>query len=423
MNNQKFAKLREQLLELKTGLSQMTSETVVISFRMAVRSISANKMRAALTMLGIIIGVMALVVLVSLVSGATGSVTDAVSDLGTSYLTVTIEDDKGMSVTTDTLLEWMDEEGLGYVTASASDSLIGKHEGNYASMTVYGTTPAYYEVQGLQLSMGRWLKQTDEDNRSYVCVINETAATELIGYTDCVGQTVNINGTGFIVVGVLADAEDSLTSLFSSGSLNAYIPHSTLVSVSDSVGTALTSVYAAAPVEGTMEAAEEAMKGILMERFEQDEDAFEIESQNVLEDTMGSITSVLSILLGGIAAISLVVGGIGIMNIMLVTVTERTREIGIRKAIGASRTTILTQFLMEAVVLCMLGCGLGIFLSWALLQILSAIVVSTGMRFTLNGIVVLLAVVFCFLIGLVFGLYPANKAAKMKPIDALHYGG
>ena len=138
---------------------------------------------------------------------------------------------------------------------------------------------------------------------------------------------------------------------------------------------------------------------------------------------MSSITSVLSILLGGIAAISLVVGGIGIMNIMLVTVTERTREIGIRKAIGASRTTILTQFLMEAVVLCMMGCGMGIFLSWAVLQIVSTIVASTGMRFALNGGVVLIAVVFCFLIGVIFGLYPANKAAKMKPIDALHYGG
>ena len=138
---------------------------------------------------------------------------------------------------------------------------------------------------------------------------------------------------------------------------------------------------------------------------------------------MNSITSVLSILLGGIASISLVVGGIGIMNIMLVTVTERTREIGIRKAIGASRGTILTQFLMEAVVLCMIGCGLGIFLSWSILQIVSTVVASTGVVFTLDGSVVLISVIFCFFIGVIFGLYPANKAAKMKPIDALHYGG
>ena len=138
---------------------------------------------------------------------------------------------------------------------------------------------------------------------------------------------------------------------------------------------------------------------------------------------MSSITSILTILLGGIGAISLVVGGIGIMNIMLVTVTERTREIGIRKAIGASRGTILSQFLMEAVVLCMLGCALGIFLSWAILQTVTTVVSSLNMTFSLDGDVVLIAVVFCFVIGVVFGLYPANKAAKMKPIDALHYGG
>ena len=172
-----------------------------------------------------------------------------------------------------------------------------------------------------------------------------------------------------------------------------------------------------------MEMAETAMTGILMERFEDDDEAFSVSSQSVLEDTMSSITSVLTILLGGIAAISLVVGGIGIMNIMLVTVTERTREIGIRKAIGASRGTILSQFLMEAVVLCMLGCCLGIFLSWAILQTVSTVVSSLDMTFSLDGGVVLIAVVFCFIIGIVFGLYPANTAAKMKPIDALHYGG
>lgn len=138
---------------------------------------------------------------------------------------------------------------------------------------------------------------------------------------------------------------------------------------------------------------------------------------------MSSVTSMLTVMLGGIAAISLVVGGIGIMNIMMVTVTERTREIGIRKAIGATRGIILTQFLMEAVVLCMMGCCLGIFLSWAILQIVNTVVSSLSMTFRLNMTVVLIAVVFCFLIGIVFGLYPANKAAKMKPIDALHYGG
>ncbi len=138
---------------------------------------------------------------------------------------------------------------------------------------------------------------------------------------------------------------------------------------------------------------------------------------------MGNITSVLSIVLGAIAGISLLVGGIGIMNIMLVTVTERTREIGIRKAIGASRGVILRQFLFESVVICLIGCGIGIFMSWLLLKIGSLITASLGVAFGMDPTIVILAVSFCFVIGILFGLYPANKAAKMKPIDALHYGG
>jgi putative ABC transport system permease protein len=225
------------------------------------------------------------------------------------------------------------------------------------------------------------------------------------------------------VAGVLADDEDSLTAVFSSGTMVAYVPYTTLVRLSSLVSSDVTTFYISAPEGGTVETAEKAITEILTDRFDQDEDAFQVSSQAVLEEAMSSITSVLTILLGGIAAISLVVGGIGIMNIMLVTVTERTREIGIRKAIGASRGTILLQFLMEAVVLCMLGCGLGIFLSWSILQIVNTVVASLDMVFRLNGAVVLAAVCFCFMIGLVFGLYPANKAAKMKPIDALHYGG
>ena len=396
---------------------------MILSLKMALRSISSNKMRAILTMLGIIIGVMALVVLVSLVNGATSSVTDAVSSLGSSLLTVTIEDDKGLPIDLETLDEWMYEDELGLIAPAISDSLTGSANGESGSFTVYGTTPAYYDIQGLQLAMGRWLKAADVDNHSYVCIINETAAEELIGYVDCVGQAISINSVKYTIVGVLSDSEDSLTSVFSSGSMVAYMPYTSLVRLSSSASAEVTSFYISAPEGGTVEIAETAITEMLMDRFDDDEDAFAVTSQNVLEETMSSITSVLTILLGGIAAISLVVGGIGIMNIMLVTVTERTREIGIRKAIGASRGTILMQFLMEAVVLCMLGCGLGIFLSWAILQIVSAVVASLDMAFHLDGGVVLIAVVFCFVIGVVFGLYPANKAAKMKPIDALHYGG
>ena len=397
---------------------------MILSLKMALRSIGANKMRAALTMLGIIIGVMALVVLVSLVGGATSSVTDAVSGLGTSMLTVSISDDKGQPIDLATVNRWMEEEDdLGLIAPYISESATASANGESGSVTVYGVTPAYYEVQGMQLVMGRFLKTSDVENHTYICVINETAATELIGYTDCVGQAISLNGVEYTIAGVLSDDEDNLTSMMTAGNLAVYLPYTSLLRLSDSLVSDVTEFYVSAPADGTMDTVEAAMTAVLMERFEDDEDAFDISNQSVLEDTLGSITSVLTILLGGIAAISLVVGGIGIMNIMLVTVTERTREIGIRKAIGASRGNILCQFLMEAVVLCMLGCGLGIFLSWAILQTVTTVVSSLDMTFTLDGGVVLIAVVFCFIIGVVFGLYPANKAAKMKPIDALHYGG
>ena len=395
----------------------------MLSLKMALRSISSNKLRAALTMLGIIIGVMALVVLVSLVNGATSSVTDAVSGLGTSMLTVSISDDKGMPLDLDTVNGYMEEDGIGLVAPYASSSVTAGGEETSGEVTVYGVTPAFYDVQGMQLAMGRFLKTADVENHTYVCVINETAATELIGYTDCVDQAILLNGVEYTIVGVLSDNEDSLTSMMTSGSLAVYLPYTSLLRLSDSLTSEITTFYVSAPEDGTMETVETAMTGILMERFEDDDEAFSVSSQSVLEDTMGSVTSTLTILLGGIAAISLVVGGIGIMNIMLVTVTERTREIGIRKAIGASRGTILSQFLMEAVVLCMMGCALGIFLSWAILQTVTTVVSSLDMSFSLDGGVVLIAVMFCFIIGVVFGLYPANKAAKMKPIDALHYGG
>ena len=395
----------------------------MLSLRMALRSIGANKMRAVLTMLGIIIGVMALVVLVSLVSGATDSVTDAVAGLGNSLLTVSVQNDKGKPVRLEDLNGWMSSEpALELIAPNITDAAMGKGSNGSGNVTVYGTTAAYYDIQAMQLSMGRWIKTADVENNSYVCVLNKTAAEELVGYVDCIGQTIYLNHVKYTIVGVL-ETDDTLTGMFTAGSMIAYLPFTSVLRLSSTAIEDITTFYCLPAPDKTVEEAESRMEEILLARFDEDEDAFKLSSQNMLEEAMDNITSVLTILLGGIAAISLVVGGIGIMNIMLVTVTERTREIGIRKAIGASRGTILTQFLMEAVVLCMLGCCLGIFLSWAILQMVSTVVASLDMVFRLDGGVVLIAVAFCFVIGVVFGLYPANKAAKMKPIDALHYGG
>ena len=398
-------------------------DTLKQSLRMAIKSISGNKLRAFLTMLGIIIGVMALVILVSLVNGATSTVTDTISSLGTNLLTVTVSDDKGQPISLSDLAEFSETDGVGQTAAWQSESAVGKYGSNAETVQLYGTTAAYYNIQGLSMLLGRYIKSADVENASNICVINENAAQELIGYSDCIGEEISINGIKFKVVGVLEDNDDSLTAVFSSNSLAVYIPYTSLVRLSSSVSSKITSFYVSAETGGTTAETESAMYSILYERFAQDEDAFEIDTQDALEDTMSSVTSILAILLGGIAGISLIVGGIGIMNIMLVTVTERTREIGIRKAIGASRGVILQQFLLESVVLCMLGCAIGIFLSWGTLRIISVVVASLDLTFKMNGAVVLIAVLFCFIIGVGFGLYPANKAAKMKPIDALHYGG
>ncbi len=396
---------------------------MIQSFRMAMRSIAGNKFRSFLTMLGIIIGVMALVILVSLVSGATGTVTDTISGLGNNMITVTVNDDKGKPVTLELLDEWMDEEEIGAISVSETESFTGKYDSSNMTVTVCGTTPAYADINGLNILLGRFIKSPDVDNHTYMCVINETAASELIGYTDCLGTQISLDGIKFTVEGVLEDDEDSLTSAFSGSSAVVYIPYSTMVRISSS-STMYISDFTVGAAQGyDIETAETSVTELLTEYFDGDGDAFDISSQNVIEEAMGSITSVMTILLGGIAGISLLVGGIGIMNIMLVTVTERTREIGIRKAIGAGHGAILLQFLMESVVLCMLGCAAGVFLSWAVLRIITVLVSGLSLTFAMSWGVVAVAVIFCFLIGVLFGLYPANKAARMAPIDALHYGG
>lgn len=395
----------------------------MLTLKMALKSIGSNKLRAFLTMLGIIIGVMALVILVSLVNGATGSVTESISSLGSNMLTITVSDNKGSPISLDDLDTWMADGTVGNAAAYSEESFTGKYGGNSATVNVNGVSSYYDDIQGLELLLGRFITSTDIDNHTYVTVINEGLASELVGYTDCIGEEITINGTKFTVAGVIKDDDKSLTRQFSRDSLVAYIPYTSLVRMSDTATLEITSFYVSAPENSTTEVTEAAMEQLLLKRFEEDEDAFSISSTDALEDAMSSVTSALAVLLGGIAAISLIVGGIGIMNIMLVTVTERTREIGIRKAIGAKKRVILLQFLLEAVILCMMGCVIGIGMSWAILRVISIVVSSLSITFNMNGTVILVAVGFCFLIGIIFGLYPANKAAKMKPIDALHYGG
>ena len=213
----------------------------------------------------------------------------------------------------------------------------------------------------------------------------------------------------------------TLSSTATAGKLEGYIPFSTMTRLADNV-LDVTMFYASGADEDSLEPAENALTELLMERFGQDEDAFSIVDQSEIMEAMSGVTNTMSLMIGGIAAISLLVGGIGIMNIMLVSVTERTREIGIRKAIGAGRGTIMLQFLIEALLISLMGCLAGIGLSWLILKA-AAVLMDDSMSFTMDMKVVWLSVAFSVLIGVLFGLYPANKAASRKPIDALRYSG
>ena len=406
------------------------------SMKMAWHAVASNKLRSFLTMLGIIIGVVALIVLVSIANGATSSVTDQISGMGSSYLTVTISDDKENPLRLKELSDFTGPAEVDEVAPVSWTSVTAKTGNSNGTMTLTGTTGSYADIQGLELYGGRFLKQTDIDNNSYVVVITRDTATELLGRADAVGESIKLNGKSFFVIGVLDDSSsltqgtasisgsndsDSDSSESSSVQLEGYIPFSTMTRIADNV-LDVTMFYASGTDEESLDTAKNALTELLLERFGQDEDAFSIVDQSEIMEAMSNVTNTMSLMIGGIAAISLLVGGIGIMNIMLVSVTERTREIGIRKAIGAGRGTIMLQFLIEALLVSLMGCLAGIGISWLILKI-AAVVMNNSMSFTMDMKVVWLSVAFSVLIGVLFGLYPANKAASKKPIDALRYSG
>lgn len=387
------------------------------SMKMAWKAIASNKMRSFLTMLGIIIGVMSLIVLVSVAGGTSDSVNNKIASMGSNLLTATVQDDKGKPLKLADVEQLTKEKEIASVAPVSKSSVTASSTYSEETATIYGTTGSYETIQNLKLYTGRFLKKTDVENYTNVIVINAGLAIDVMGRMDVVGENISLNGVTYQIIGVLAaDENDSTTTQ----SYEAYIPYTSLVRLVDDVSSDVTSFCVSATSEKTLDNAENTLKAFLMERFSQDEDAFEIVNQSTVMEAMESVNNSLQLMLGAIAGISLLVGGIGIMNIMLVSVTERTREIGIRKAIGAGQGTIMVQFLIEALLLSLLGCGIGIFLSWIALMLVS--VISGGdTTYQMSVSVVWIAVLFSVAIGVIFGLYPANKAAKKKPVEALRY--
>lgn len=345
-----------------------------------------------------------------------------ISNIGTNLLTVRIVDNKENPLKLSELSSFTDNDEIALAAPVAQSSVTAKSGYTSSTVTTFGTTGSYLDIQGKELAYGRFLKTADIDNHSNVVVLNEDAATEIIGRANAVGERISLDGRSFLIIGIIkSDESKSSSSSSTYTSLDAYIPYTTLTRMASNVSSEITTFYATATSEDSLDAAEDVLSEMLLERFGQDEDAFTIQNQSTLMETMNSVTNTLALMLGGIAAISLVVGGIGIMNIMLVSVTERTKEIGIRKAIGAGRGSIMLQFMLEALMISLLGCLFGILLSWGILQ--AAGMIMDSMSFQLSNQVVWIAVGFSSIIGVIFGIYPANKAAKKHPIEALRYSG
>ncbi len=391
------------------------------SFKMAVKAIAGNKMRSFLTILGVVIGVVAIVVLVSIGQGANSSVVESIEGMGTNLITANINARRMNPIDLDSLNELAQNEAISYVAPIASVSgTVKAGTTTYDDGVVQGTTPGYESIRNWTVAEGRFLQQPDIDNRSFVAVIGSEAATEMYGTTHAVGETFSLNGYTLTVVGVLAEVGSSASG---SNDNQILIPFTLAQRLSNQ--TSISSFYVSAASSAQVEQAQAAVESYLEKAFENYNTRsfgtqYSVFNQTEMLSTLSETTNTLTLMLGGIAAISLLVGGIGIMNIMLVSVSERTREIGIRKAIGAARGNILMQFLIESLVVSLMGGLLGLAISVVAVKALAPVL---QMTLTIPVNVAWMAIGFSVFIGVVFGMYPANKASKLRPIQALHYEG
>ena len=382
------------------------------AFKMAFMAIASNKMRSFLTMLGIIIGVTSVSMLISLGQSTTTQVTSRISSLGSNLLSVTIRTSKATYLNEKDIASLIGQSGISAVSPVVSSSKTLKAGRLTTSASIEGVNADYAVIRNLSVSSGRFIAASDLESRAAVAVIGVDIADDLFGTRDVIGNYLKVEGAYFTVVGLLKSEGTTVTG---SNDTKVIIPYSTAERLLKQ--TTLRQFYVATTNAADVTKAEATLKEFMLKSLK-DADAYSVFNQSTLLNTLNEITGLLTLLLGGIAGISLLVGGIGIMNIMLVSVTERTREIGIRKAIGARRFDIVFQFLIEAVVLSVSGGVIGILISIAGLKVVGNV---AGFTLSLTVAVALLSLVFSVVVGLIFGIYPAAKASGLKPIDALRY--
>lgn len=386
------------------------------SFKLAIKSIWSNKMRSFLTMLGIIIGVASVIILVSLVNGYMSTVVENFASMGVNQMTVRLTNLTSRSVGVDDMYQFYEEHDDLFAQMTPQVSLnatIKKGNETLTSTSVGGYSEAYLAIKGYELEAGRNLQYGDITSRNKVCVLGSYGAQELFGSAEkALGEAVKLNGYAFTVVGVVEQQEEDGPEEGGTDDL-LWIPYSVAVKIAGSADIS-SYVFATADVEDT-----DTCKTLLEEylyTFYKDDDLYRVMANSEMLDSLNEQIAMMSAMLGGIAGISLLVAGVGVMNIMLVSVTERVREIGIRKALGARRRTIMEQFVIEAAVTSSIGGVIGILLGAAVTSLAGGLI---GIKATPTPAAVLISFSVSVGIGLIFGYMPADRAAKLNPIDAL----
>lgn len=376
--------------------------------REAVGNVARNKLRTALTMLGLVIGISSVIVLVGMSDGSNQEVADRIKALGGDVISVNIFDGEMAYDDIEAMRAFPELQRIApskYVNAAVS---AGKKKSTRA--LVEASDEQYLGARNLKLGEGRNLSPVDSDNRSKVCLVGATVARDLFGTTDALGRTIKLAGHEFTVVGVLEEQGESMG--LNTGTL-VLVPFTAAFALGsdDKIVTA----YARAIDENAVQAAKQAISDYLHDNLQMPSSKFAVNAQDELIDAGGSVSQTMSLLLGGIASISLLVAGIGVMNVMLVSVTERIREIGIKKALGAKRGDIMFQFLVEAFVLSLIGGVAGIALGAGLCMAADAV----GIACVISPAIIVVAAGASMAIGLIFGMFPAYRASKLHPVEAL----
>lgn len=386
------------------------------SVRMSVSNICHNRMRSFLTILGIMIGVTAVIALITTISAVSATISDSFTSMGAGTMTLSAPGSDlkaGLSADDlETLTALAHVEGVSpTVTLNVTAAQSNAYE---SSVSVGGRNAYYFTANDGLIARGRAITPLDVNQSSRVCLISSDLVETFFYGVDPIGETLYLSGRSFTVIGILTDDGDSSISGMMSGASDVLIPYTTALKMNgESLVTNLTIYIDSAESSSLVESE---LEPVLDALFSYEDDTYTITTMDAIEDTMSSMLSMMSMLLGGIASIALLVGGIGIMNMMLTSVTERTVEIGLKKAIGAEPGQIQLQFLIESFLLSMAGGMIGVLLGITLSAILCS---AMGTAFSLSYSAIALGVGFSAAVGIIFGWSPARKASKLSPIDAL----